>query len=51
MDVGTSELDEDVRIARIEAVKQAERQDVGVDHARSDTLTERGEEGREMREP
>ncbi len=33
VDVGATELDEDVRVSRIEAVEKAERQYVRVDHA------------------
>lgn len=50
MDIGTSELNEDVRIAWVETVKQAEGQHVGIDHARSDALTEWSEKRREVRE-
>lgn len=33
MDVGAAELDEDVRVSRVEAVEKAERQHIRIDHA------------------
>lgn len=50
VDIGASKLDEDVRIAWVETMQQAEGQHIWVDHARSDALTERSEERREVRE-
>lgn len=50
VDVGPSELNENVGVSRIEIMQQAERQHVRIDHARSHTLTERSEKRRKMRE-
>jgi hypothetical protein len=49
MDVGAAELDEDVRLSRVEAVEQAEWEDVGIDHARLDALAEGRQERGEVR--
>lgn len=45
MDVGTSELNQNMGLAWVETMEQTEWQHIRVDHAGSDTLTE----GREQR--